>query len=351
MRKTRWAVELMESERIAWEHTVQDYKADIIEYMWKLEFQNKPDPAMIECQPELDWNVRPYLIDFLIELHAYFRLQPETLFLACSIADRYLSKRMVYKKHYQLVVTTALWIAAKYDGKKSRTPRVKELVVLCRNVYDSKMFAQMELHILSTLNWEVGSMTSVYNSLSLYLEMDHLRQDNEGNTNNNTLAALSEFLAELSMYERNYMYFSSAVQALSAVLVASKLLSNTKMSDFIYSSLLEGYGYSTQGQFDANSPDTNSAAQRNLPLLQLDDATLEDIRQCCLLYVNDMYKIRTSNKKLPTVLIQKYRHYSIEVLLEQFTSRNMNSYINLCQLTQATSRSVEESLLNKSIQS
>ena len=64
--------------------------------------------------------MRPYLIDFLIEIHSQYRLRPETLCLAVNIADRYTSKRIVYKRHYQLVGCAALWIAAKFEDAKVR---------------------------------------------------------------------------------------------------------------------------------------------------------------------------------------------------------------------------------------
>lgn len=54
---------------------------------------------LIDQQPELQWYMRPYLVDFLIEIHQQFRLRPETLYLALNIVDRYVSKRIVFKKH------------------------------------------------------------------------------------------------------------------------------------------------------------------------------------------------------------------------------------------------------------
>lgn len=41
--------------------------------------------------------MRPYLVDFLIEIHQQHRLRPETLYLALNIVDRYVSKRIVFK--------------------------------------------------------------------------------------------------------------------------------------------------------------------------------------------------------------------------------------------------------------
>lgn len=74
-----------------------------------------PDLVRMELQPELKPYMKPYLVDFLIEIHQQFRLRPEVLYLAMNIVDRYVSKRVVFKKHYQLVGCAALWIAAKFE--------------------------------------------------------------------------------------------------------------------------------------------------------------------------------------------------------------------------------------------
>jgi hypothetical protein len=38
----------------------------------------------------------------LIEVHQQHALRPETLYLAINIVDRYVSKRIVFKKHFQV---------------------------------------------------------------------------------------------------------------------------------------------------------------------------------------------------------------------------------------------------------
>ena len=103
--------------------------------------------------------MRPYLLDFLVEAHSAFQLLPTTLFLTVNILDRYCSKRVVYKRHYQLVGCAALLIAAKYGDKKDRVPTIKELKSMCCSLYDEDMFIQMEWHVLQTLNWSVGHPT------------------------------------------------------------------------------------------------------------------------------------------------------------------------------------------------
>lgn len=98
---------------------------------------------LIDMQPELAWYMRPYLIDFLIEIHSQYRLRPETLFLAINIVDRYVSKRIVYKKHYQLVGCAALWIASKFEDAKDRVPTVEDLCAVCCSAYDQSAFIQV----------------------------------------------------------------------------------------------------------------------------------------------------------------------------------------------------------------
>lgn len=113
----------------------------------------------IDIQTEIQWFMRPYLLDFLIEAHAAFQLLPATLFLTVNLLDRYCSKRVVYKRHYQLVGCAALLIAAKYGDKKDRVPTIKELKSMCCSLYDDDMFVQMEWHVLQTLGWSIGHPT------------------------------------------------------------------------------------------------------------------------------------------------------------------------------------------------
>jgi hypothetical protein len=116
--------------------------------------------SAMDMQPELQWEMRPCLVDFLIEVHLQFRLRPETLYLALNIVDRYVSRRVVYKKHYQLVGCSALWIAAKFEDAKDRVPTVQDLHTMCRATYDESAFIQMEGHVLATIQWTVGHPTA-----------------------------------------------------------------------------------------------------------------------------------------------------------------------------------------------
>jgi len=138
----------------------EEYRDDIRYYMHDMERYTMSSMQSMDQQPEIRWHMRPCLVDFLVEIHFTFRLRPETLYLTLNIIDRYVSRRIVYIKHYQLVGCAALWIAAKFEDAKERVPTVQDLVQICRETYEESAFIQMEGHVLSTIQWTLGHPTA-----------------------------------------------------------------------------------------------------------------------------------------------------------------------------------------------
>ena len=173
-----------------------------------------PDVASIDIQTEIKWFMRPYLLDFLIEAHAAFQLLPETLFLAVNLLDRYCSKRVVYKRHYQLVGCASLLISAKYGDRKDRVPTIRELKSMCCSLYDEDMFTQMEWHVLQTLNWAIGHPT-VDNFLQIaLLEVPY---DPE-------VEYMSWYICEIAMFHKEFVSVRPSVMARSALALARCIL-------------------------------------------------------------------------------------------------------------------------------
>ena len=73
-----------------------EYQQEALEYMHVLEKHTMANVELMNMQPELHWFMRPYLVDFLIEIHQSFRLRPETLYLTMKLVDRDVSRRIVY---------------------------------------------------------------------------------------------------------------------------------------------------------------------------------------------------------------------------------------------------------------
>lgn len=174
-----------------------------------------PDVASIDIQTEIKWFMRPYLVDFLIEAHNAFGLIPETLFLTINLLDRYCSRRVVYKKHYQLVGCSALLIAAKYGDRKDRVPTIKELKQMCCGLYEDDMFTQMEWHVLQTLDWIIGHPTI---DSFLQIALENVAYDPE-------VEHMACYISEIAMFQRDFVSKRPSDMARSSLALARSILS------------------------------------------------------------------------------------------------------------------------------
>ncbi|KAK7188672.1 hypothetical protein DPSP01_013303 [Paraphaeosphaeria sporulosa] len=195
--------------------TADEYQDDIMDHMEYMESQTLPDVNSIDIQTEIQWFMRPYLLDFLVEAHAAFQLLPETLFLAVNLLDRYCSRRVVYKRHYQLVGCAALLIAAKYGDKKDRVPTVRELKSMCCSLYDDEMFTQMEWHVLQTLNWIIGHPTV---DAFLQVALAEGPYDPE-------VEHMSLYIAEIALFHKEFVSTRPSILARSSLALARCILS------------------------------------------------------------------------------------------------------------------------------
>lgn len=78
--------------------------------------QNESVPSdYMASQPEINEQMRAILVDWLIEVHYKFELNPETLYLTINIVDRFLSVKKVQRRELQLLGIGALLVASKYE--------------------------------------------------------------------------------------------------------------------------------------------------------------------------------------------------------------------------------------------
>ncbi len=172
-------------------------------------------------QREIQWFMRPYLIDFLIEAHAAFSLLPETLFLTVNLLDRYCSKRVVYKQHYQLVGCAALLIAAKYGDKKDRVPQIHELNNMCCGLYDAGMFTQMEMHVLNTLDWNIGHPTVDFFTQLIVAEERDMQE----------VEHMAAYICEIALYHREFVSTKPSAMARASLYLARAILGKPEVHD------------------------------------------------------------------------------------------------------------------------
>lgn len=105
-------MEAEEPERLCTEE--ETYRDDIIAYLVQRPETLKTEANYFVNQPNVTEHMRAVLLNWMVDVHLKYRLQPETLFVAVHILDGYMSKRVVCRSELQLVGICALWIASKY---------------------------------------------------------------------------------------------------------------------------------------------------------------------------------------------------------------------------------------------
>ncbi|KAE8210025.1 hypothetical protein CF327_g6054 [Tilletia walkeri] len=201
----------------------EEYQEEAISHMHSIEASTLPNIELMDVQPELRWYMRPFLVDFLIEIHQTFRLRPETLYLTMNIVDRYVSKRIVYKRHYQLVGCAALLIAAKYEDAKNHIPAVQDLSQTCCNAYDETAFTQMEGHVLSTIGWQLGYPTP---EAWLRIACSQIREEVK-------VQSVARFLMETTLFHKDFVSASPSALAGGALMLARHICGErTKRPEF-----------------------------------------------------------------------------------------------------------------------
>ncbi|ABN68295.2 predicted protein [Scheffersomyces stipitis CBS 6054] len=321
-------LELLESQ--ANKKLTSEYTQDIVKTLSHLEALSSVNPSMIDLQPEIQWFMRPFLLDFLIELHSSFKLQPQTLFLCLNIIDRYCAKRIVFKRHYQLVGCTALWIAGKYEDKKSRVPTLKELTIMCRNAYDEEMFIQMEMHILSTLEWSFSHPTledclqlaithskiSTHATPCKYNKLQSSSSSNSANTTTSAVTAVARFFCELSLYDKYFLSVPTSLVSITANLLACSMLQIPNASDSLKELMRKVLAKrdefdeeSNQHEIENRQPEVHGAF-----LSGLDDNAIAVIKRTALMFIIQLSKVTE-------VLSKKYENLGVIQVINNFHSR------------------------------
>lgn len=77
-----------------------------------LQTKHRPKPNYMRRQPDITYTMRTILVEWMVEVAEEYRLQTETLYLAVSYIDRFLSLMSVVRAKLQLVGTAAMFIAA-----------------------------------------------------------------------------------------------------------------------------------------------------------------------------------------------------------------------------------------------
>lgn len=115
---------------------------------------------MKEIQKDLNPKMRAILIDWLVLVHRKFKFNPETLFLAIEIIDRFLQKSPIPRQLLQLVGVSSILIASKIE--EIYFPEIWDLVAMTDGAYSCKDIVEMEANIASALEFEFGFVCPIF---------------------------------------------------------------------------------------------------------------------------------------------------------------------------------------------
>ncbi|XP_035723780.1 cyclin-A2-like isoform X1 [Vespa mandarinia] len=192
---------------------VEEYRADIYSYLRVAERQHRPKPGYMKKQPDITYLMRLILVDWLVEVAEEYRLQTETLYLAVSYIDRFLSYMSVVRAKLQLVGTAAMFIAAKYE--EIYPPDVGEFVYITDDTYTKKQVLRMEHLILRVLSFD----------LTVPTPLAFLKDYCISNNLSEKIKFLAMYLCELSLLEADpYLQYLPSHLAASAVALARHTL-------------------------------------------------------------------------------------------------------------------------------
>ncbi|CAL8118766.1 unnamed protein product [Orchesella dallaii] len=210
------------------------YATDIFAYYKRREVRF-PIKKYLEKQVELNKNMRSILIDWMVEVQESFEMNHETLYLAVKLVDLFLGRTLVKRDKLQLVGTTALYIAAKYDERCP--PVIDDFCYICDDAYSQKDVIQMEEKMLKSLKFDIGVPLS-YRFLRRFARVAKLDME--------TLT-LARFILEMSLMEYDFIDGLDSMMAASALLLALKIL---KIEN-AWSSTLKYYStYAVEDLFD-----------------------------------------------------------------------------------------------------
>jgi len=135
-----------------------EYFNDIYNYLRQSEVKRLPKSNYMTKQPDISHSMRSILVDWLVEVAEEYKLHTETLYLAVSYIDRFLSYMSVQRSKLQLVGTACMFIAAKYE--EIYPPDVGEFVYITDDTYNKRQVLRMEHLVLKVLGFDLSVSTA-----------------------------------------------------------------------------------------------------------------------------------------------------------------------------------------------
>ncbi|XP_071393493.1 G2/mitotic-specific cyclin-B3 [Centroberyx affinis] len=184
-----------------------EYAKEIFDYLKQREEKFVLRDYMPQ-QPSLNPGMRAILVDWLIEVQENFELNHETLYLAVKMTDHYLSLTPVNRENLQLIGSTTMLIASKFEERSP--PCVDDFLYICDDAYKREELISMEASILQTLGFDIN-IPIPYRFLRRYAKCVSAGMD--------TLT-LARYVCEMSLQEMDLVPERGSLLASACLLIA-----------------------------------------------------------------------------------------------------------------------------------
>ncbi|KAG8073967.1 hypothetical protein GUJ93_ZPchr0006g43481 [Zizania palustris] len=203
------------------ESAVERDAEEIDRYLRSLEAQPSMRPETDYDYGIINFRMRGILVDWMANVAFLFHHQDETLHLAVSYVDRFLSRSVISQDKLQLLGTTALYVACKYEETMHhicmhRLYDARLFNYITDNTYTTQQVVKMEKYILKNLNFELGTPTAI-TFLRRFLTCcgGNLEQSRA-----KRLKLMCNYLADLSLLDHYCLMFLPSTVAAACLFVA-----------------------------------------------------------------------------------------------------------------------------------
>jgi len=187
------------------------------------------NPQYMTAQTDINIRMREILVDWLIEVHLKFKLQPETLYLTIYFVDRFLAKQVIPRTRLQLVGCTAMLLASKYE--EIYAPEVNDFVAISDKAYTREQILQYEQIMLQTLEFNLTQPSALrfserYTRVAA-LNIPALQQDA---AMKEQFEHLTKYLIELTLQVYTFLQLKPSQVACAAISVALQTVTRKQVS-------------------------------------------------------------------------------------------------------------------------
>jgi cyclin A len=207
-----------------------EYATDVYMYMRERERQFHPKAHYLSKQSDVSEIMRVVLVDWLSEVMEEYNLGGETLFLAVSFVDRFLSVMAVPRTKLQLLGVAALYVASKYE--EVYPPTAQKFVYITDHTYTLRQLLKMETLLLDNIGFNVSTPT-INSFLDYYLKI--VRADAR-------TKFTAQYLGEMCLLHAKFLCYYPSLVAAAITCFANVITGGVPWSESIEN--LSGYGVS-----------------------------------------------------------------------------------------------------------